>query len=134
MAFFTITRSSTAIQTFVVEASDEQGAKDNIVSAHLLDLRIEGGIDSDPQPFSMVPKENEKMFCVAVPERHVQICLITAKNPEEAVERIKEGEGWMLHASEFIETDYSPSSSWGCSVLQCWNGKTFGDPKNKGEE
>ena len=62
------------------------------------------------------PGEGEKVFVITKQEDHRSRTLIVAKDGEGALEKVKNGEGYDLEPSEYVET--GDSNDWGSEELQ----------------
>jgi hypothetical protein len=69
----------------------------------------------EPEP-DLNPGEGEKVFVITKQEDHRSRTLIVAKDGEEALKKVKEGEGYDLEPSEYVET--GDSNDWGSEELQ----------------
>jgi len=69
----------------------------------------------EPEP-DLTPGEGERVFVITKQEDHRSRTLIVAKDGEEALEKVKEGEGYDLEPSEYVET--GDSNDWGSEELQ----------------
>lgn len=69
----------------------------------------------EPEP-DLTPGEGEKIFVITKQEDHRSRTLIVAKDGEEALEKVKEGEGYDLEPSEYV--DSGDSNDWGCEELK----------------
>ena len=57
----------------------------------------------------------EILFIVGVEERHVSQCLIAAKSAEEAVMKVRNGEGDHLTPTDYVET--LDHANWGVQIV-----------------
>jgi len=119
MPFFHIGRQRTVTETYLVEASSEAEARaiandeDRLRQERLMNLDMGSPIQGSVvvMPYNgLTCEEGEQVFDVEVEERHNQSVLIVAKNKDEAVEKVLEGEGDYLHKTKYSET--SESSQW----------------------
>lgn len=103
---FAVIRAVTILETHLVEAPDAATAQANADSGRLYNVeRLKPGAQATPTVKQMEddPSEGEE-FEVQVAERHFSRHLIRAKNPKEAIEKVREGEGFCLHETEYVET------------------------------
>lgn len=69
----------------------------------------------EPEP-DLTPGEGEKVFVITKQEDHRSRTLIVAKDGEDALEKVKEGEGFELEGTEYVDT--GDSNDWGSEVLR----------------
>lgn len=110
---YTVKRQVSFIETILVEAPNEKEAR---AKAKANDGKV---YDRKPgkmrgavvvsQP-DLTPVEGEELFTVEVNERHKTHHLIVAKDPKDAVMKVREGAGDCLHETEYVET--LDSSNW----------------------
>lgn len=72
-------------------------------------MKIEPEID-------LTPDKGEKIFVITKQEEHRTRTLIVAKDGEEALEKVKGGEGYDLEPSEYL--DSGDSNDWGSEELR----------------
>lgn len=113
MPFFLVGRQRLVTESILVEAATAAEAQANIDKGRLFDVVngavVEGSTVALPYD-GLDCKEGEQVFEVAVSESHRQTVLIVAKDPEEAIEKVREGEGDFLHGSECVDT--TDASVW----------------------
>lgn len=64
----------------------------------------------------LTPGKDEKVFVITKQEEHRSRTLIVAKDGEEALDKVKGGEGYDLEPSEYADT--GDSNDWGSEELQ----------------
>ncbi len=64
----------------------------------------------------LTPGKDEKVFVITKQEDHISRTLIVAKDGEEALDKVKGGEGYDLEPSEYVDT--GDSNDWGSEELQ----------------
>jgi hypothetical protein len=103
---FAVVRTISVLETRLVEAPDAATAEANADSGRLYQVE---NLKPGEKAVSTVakmdddPSEGEE-FDVQINERHQTHILVRAKNAAEAKEKAKQGEGYALHGSEYVET------------------------------
>lgn len=111
MPYFHVGQQRLITETYLVEANNIAEAREKIRAnngqGRLFDVNkgeiLEASIVAMPYD-GLNCEFGEQVFEVEVGERHNSKHLITAKNPEDAVMKVREGEGDCLYDTEYVET------------------------------
>lgn len=115
MPFFILGRQRLVTESIIVEAATEAEAKAKIYNGkgRLFNV-VEGDVVNGTTvilPYDGLDcEEGEQVFEVVVSESHRQTVLVVAKDPDEAKEKVREGDGDFLHGTEQVDT--GDSSDW----------------------
>lgn len=123
MQMFRVVRPVMLMECVLVRAKDEADAARRVADGKGLRFYERGrepalkmeNMKIEPEP-DLNPGEGEKVFVITKQEDHRSRTLIVAKDGEEALKKVKEGEGYDLEPSEYVET--GDSNDWGSEELQ----------------
>lgn len=123
MKMFRVVRPVMLMECVLVRAKDEADAARKVAEDKGLRFYERGrepalkmeNMKIEPEP-DLTPGEGERVFVITKQEDHRSRTLIVAKDGEEALEKVKEGEGYDLEPSEYVET--GDSNDWGSEELQ----------------
>lgn len=123
MQMFRVVRPVLVMECVLVRAKDEADAARKVAEGKGYRFYERGRepalkmenmkIEAEPD---LTPGEGEKVFVITKQEDHRSRTLIVAKDGEEALEKVKDGDGYDLEPSECVDT--GDSNDWGSEELQ----------------
>jgi len=123
MQMFRVVRPVMLMECVLVRAKDKADAARKVVKGEGLRFYEQGrepaqkmeNMQIEPEE-GLNPGEGEKVFVITKQEDHRSRTLIVAKDGEAALEKVKEGEGFELDGTEYVDT--GDSNDWGSEELQ----------------
>jgi hypothetical protein len=123
MQMFRVIRPVMLMECILVQAKDEADAARKVADGKghrfyergrepalkMENMKIEPQPDLDPAP-------GEKVFIITKQEDHRSHTLIVATDGEDAIEKVKDGDGFELDGTEYVDT--GDSNDWGSRVFE----------------